>query len=60
MEDLRYKKICEKLGLDLRYEPIKVIGGDESPTILSKLSIEEKEYLIEKGIEPIFILVYEE
>ena len=60
MEDLRYKKICEKLGLDLRYEPIKVIDGDESPTILSKLSIEEKEYLIEKGIEPKFVLVYEE
>lgn len=60
MEDLKYKKNCEKLGLDPRYEAIKVIDGDESPTILSKLSIEEKEYLIEKGIEPIFILVYEE
>ena len=60
MEDLKYKKICEKLGLDPRYEAIKVIDGDESPTILSKLSIEEKEYLIEKGIEPKFVLVYED
>lgn len=60
MEDLIYKKICEKLGLDPRYEAIKVIDGDESPTILSKLSIEEKEYLIEKGIEPKFVLVYED
>lgn len=60
MEDLKYKKICEKLGLDLRYEAIKVIDGDERPTILSRLSIEEKEYLIEKGIEPKIILVYED
>lgn len=60
MEDLRYKKICEKLGLDPRYEAIKVIDGDESPTLLSRLSIEDKEYLIEKGIEPKMILVYEE
>lgn len=60
MEDLIYKKICEKLGLDPRYEPIEVIDGDEDPTILDKLSLEEKEYLIKKGIEPKIILVYED
>lgn len=58
MEDLKYKKIYEKLGLDPRYEPIEVIDGDENPTILSKLSLEEKEYLIEKGIEPLMKLIY--
>ncbi len=57
MEDLTYKTICKKLGLDPKKEPIKILDGYDGPTIFDKLNLEEKEYLLKNNIEPDIILV---
>lgn len=46
MENIMYKNICDKLGIDLKNEAIPIIAEEyDGEDILDKLTVEELDYL---------------
>lgn len=53
MEDLTYKTICEKLGYDLKKDPMPTRDYEyDGPDDFSKLTLEELEYLDSLELNP--------